>query len=409
VVAHGAADLRSDARSGLATPGAQASRYSDQIQTLPAQPRAPLQCISDTTDNGRVRSHWHLSIVALAAALVFGCVACASASTGKGPCSLFAAPHGSDAARGTPAAPFRTAQRLADALRGGQTGCLENGTYAGYLRVTHGGRPGAALTIRSVPGSTATLRGRVWIRAGSDHVTLSGLQIIGARTPASCAIGECSNIPTVAINGRATTLRDDRITNDHSSICIAVGSEQWGVARDTLITGDVIYDCGRLPATNLEHGIYVGDAVDTVIRFNHIYGNADRGIQLFPHARDTQVEGNVIEANGEGILIGGAGDDPTRGSLIEHNLITDSRRGGNVESYFPSGPPAAILNQVTDNCLSGGQVNPSSGGVVGAGWGFSARDNVITAARSRCGAVTGIPPRDSAALHPHPDRAASER
>jgi parallel beta-helix repeat protein len=363
-----------------------------------------------------VRSHWHLSIVALAAALVFGCVACASASTGDGPCSLFAAPHGNDAARGTAAAPFRTAQRLADALRGGQTGCLESGTYSGYLRVTHGGRAGAALTIRSVPGSTATVRGRVWIRGGSDYVTLSGLRIVGAPTPASCATGQCSNIPTVAINGRAATLRDDRITNNHTSICVAVGSDQWGVARQTLIVGDVVHDCGRLPATNLEHGIYVADAVDTVIRSNYIYDNADRGIQLFPHARGTEVEGNVIEANGEGILIGGVGADPTRASVIEHNLITDSRRGGNVESYFPSGPPAAPVNQVRDNCLAGGQVNPSGGGVVGAGSGFSARDNVITPvtnltagrpvgerarhraqaaiARTRCRAVFRIPPRD---------------
>jgi parallel beta-helix repeat protein len=363
-----------------------------------------------------VRSHWHLSIVALAAALVFGCVACASASTGNGPCSLFAGPHGNDAARGTAARPFRTAQRLADALRGGQTGCLENGTYTGYLRVTHGGRAGAALTIRSVPGSMATVRGRIWIRGGSDYVTLSGLRIVGAPIPGSCATDQCSNIPSVAINGRAATLRDDRITNDHTSICVAVGSDQWGVARDTLIVGDVIHDCGRLPATNLEHGIYVADAVNTVIRSNYIYDNADRGIQLYPHAQGTKVEGNVIEANGEGILIGGLGANPTRASVIQHNLIRDSRQGGNVESYFPSGPPAALLNQVRDNCLSGGQVNPSGGGIVGAGLGFFARDNVITPvakltadrpvgerarhraqtaiARSGCRAVFRIPPRD---------------
>jgi hypothetical protein len=325
-----------------------------------------------------VGSHWHWQIVALLAVLVFGCVACASASTGTGPCTLYAAPHGSDKARGTPAAPFRTAQRLADALRAGQTGCLESGTYSGYLRVTHGGRAGAAVTIRSAPGSTATLRGRVWIRGGSDYVILAGIRIVGAPTPASCVAGDCSNVPTVAINDRGATLRGDEITNHHTSICVAVGSDQFGVARDTLIVGDTIHDCGQLPATNLEHGIYVADAVDTVIRSSHIYDNADRGIQLFPHAQGTKVEGNVIQANGEGILIGGLGADPSSASVIEHNLITDSRRGGNIESYFPSGPPAAPGNQVRFNCLSGGQANPSGGGVVGAGSGFSAHDNVIT-------------------------------
>ena len=112
-------------------------------------------------------------------------------------------------------------------------------------------------------------------------------------------------------------------------------------ARRRWSSRDVIHDCGRLPATNLEHGIYVADSVGAVISSNYIYDNADRGVQIYPHAVETLVVGNVIDDNGEGILIGGAGADPSIGSLIEHNLITGSRRGANVESCFPAGASPA--------------------------------------------------------------------
>jgi Right handed beta helix region len=320
-------------------------------------------------------------IALLAGALMLVCVAFATASgpvaTGGVHCSLFASPGGTDSAHGAARAPFRTAQRLADALRAGQTGCLETGTYAGYLRITHGGRSSARLTIRSIPGAVAIVLGRVWIRAGSDYVTIQGLHIVGGPAAVGCAGTQCPNVPTVAVNNSSATLEDNNITNQHSSICVAIGSALWGTAHRAVVEGNTIHGCGALPATNFEHGIYVGDAVETVIRSNYIYDNADRGIQLFPHAERTLVEGNVIDANGEGILIGGTGADPTAGSLIEHNLITNSRIGANVESFFPGGPPRAIANRVADNCLYGGHVGSALGGVVGAGVGYSTSRNLI--------------------------------
>ena len=45
-------------------------------------------------------------------------------------CDQYAAPTGSDSSVGTLAAPFATAQHLADSLSPGQTGCLRGGTYA---------------------------------------------------------------------------------------------------------------------------------------------------------------------------------------------------------------------------------------------------------------------------------------
>lgn len=303
-------------------------------------------------------------------------------------CARYASPRGSDTAAGTSRAPFRSVERLAEALHAGQTGCLRAGAYRGYLRISHGGRRNARLQIRSLPGVVATLIGRVWIRPGSNYVTIQGVRIAGAH-PVPCTVTTCPNMPTVAVNGDSATLADDEITNDHSTICLAIGSAQFGTAHATLIESDAIHGCGRLPATNSEHGIYIADAVRAVIRDSYVYDNADRGIQLYPHARSSLVEGNVIDRNGEGILIGGADGSPSAGSLIEHNLITNSRLGGNVESFFPAQAPPAGDNRVVENCLFGGRVSPAQGGLVGEGTGFSADRNVIADPHYRARSASG--------------------
>ena len=68
-----------------------------------------------------------------------------------------------------------------------------------------------------------------------------------------------------------------------------------------------IHDCGELPSTNKNHGIYVSEAKRTMIRDNWIYDNADRGIQLYHDADRSRVIGNVIYHNGDGIVINGEG------------------------------------------------------------------------------------------------------
>lgn len=310
-------------------------------------------------------------------------------------CALFAAASGTDTAPGSFRSPMRSAQHLVDSLRPGQTGCLEAGVYPGYLRVTHGGRPGAPIVIQSIPGAAVTLRGRVWVRSGSDHVTITGVHIEGVR----CRGRGCPNTPTVAINGDSVTLSHDDITNHHSTICLAIGSDAWGVAHDTVIVADVIHGCGRLPATNLEHGVYVADSVGAVLSSNYIFGNADRGLQIYPHAVDTLVVGNVIDDNGEGVLIGGTGSNPSIGSLVEHNLITGSRRGANVESWFPDRPSPRRANRVIDNCLYGGQTAPELGGIVLSGGGVTAGHNLVTNPGYRSGVVPDPQlPADPAAL-----------
>ena len=58
------------------------------------------------------------------------------------------------------------------------------------------------------------------------------------------------------------------VTTNHTAICFIVGEPTYGHARRTLIEGNRIHNCGVMPAANHDHGIYVEEATDTVIRGN---------------------------------------------------------------------------------------------------------------------------------------------
>ena len=105
-----------------------------------------------------------LSIAALCAitAIVLSFGATPSGATVT--CDRYAATSGSDSAAGTAAAPYRTAQKLADSLSAGQTGCLVAGVFNESLRLDHGGSPGNPIRLASAPGGRATLVGRLYVR-----------------------------------------------------------------------------------------------------------------------------------------------------------------------------------------------------------------------------------------------------
>ena len=67
-------------------------------------------------------------------------------------CDKVAAPSGSDSAAGTAASPYRTAQKLADSLAPGQTGCLRAGLYEQDVKVDEGRQRRVAGDAHQLPG-----------------------------------------------------------------------------------------------------------------------------------------------------------------------------------------------------------------------------------------------------------------
>ncbi len=300
----------------------------------------------------------------LAAAVIAFVVLGAAGSAGAGvPCDLVASPSGSDAAVGSVAAPFSSAQKLVDSLQPGQVGCLRGGTYVEDVRFGRGGQIGAPVTLTAFPGETATVVGRMWVARGADHVTVTGLHLDGRNSDV---------LPSPTINANDVNFSDDDVTNGHTGICFDVGSGTYGSAEGTVISHDRIHGCGVLPASNHDHGIYVASATDTLIEWNLIYDNADRGVQLYPDAQGTVIDHNVIDGNGEGIIFSGDYGYASSDSDVYDNLLTNSKVRHDAESFWGSGP-VGTNNRLHDNCLWGGAEGP----IDQSGGGFSVSDNLI--------------------------------
>jgi hypothetical protein len=264
-----------------------------------------------------------LGAVCAAVFLAWG-MSLAASNAGAAACDKVAAPLGSDAYAGTVAEPYATADKLANSLAPGQTGCLRAGVFQGDVRVSKGGGTGAPTTITSYPGERATVVGRFRVAETANHVTVTGLDLDGRNEEL---------LPSPTINGDHVTFAANDVTNHHTTICFILGSDTYGRARDTVIERNRIHNCGRLPATNHDHGIYVEASDRARITDNWIYDNADRGVQLFPDAQETYIARNVIDGNGQGIIF----SRESARNLVESNVISNPVLRYNIEDWELTG------------------------------------------------------------------------
>jgi len=297
-------------------------------------------------------------------------------------CSKYASPTGSDTNSGNADAPYKTAQQLANSLSAGQTGCLKGGVYTesdNTVNISAGGTPSAGNTLMSAPGeaSPARINARVTVADTADYLTLKDLVFDGSYSPSCSSGASCKILPSPTINGDHVHLINNDISSRNPSspsrkagICINAGTS-GNTITGLLIEGNKIHHCGRIPSSNLDHGIYLGHTRDTIIKDNLIYQNADRAIQMYPDGDSTLIEGNVIAYNGDGVHFSGSGTEFADSSLVRHNVITDAKLGYNVDAYegqldsgvtFP-GPSSPYRNEVVNNCVYGGYSSPSTGGV----------------------------------------------
>ncbi|BBL79331.1 hypothetical protein RxyAA322_11850 [Rubrobacter xylanophilus] len=284
-------------------------------------------------------------------------------------CTLYASPEGSDTASGSREDPFRSVQHLVDTLAPQQTGCLLKGTYTqepnALIRIKT-----PDITLRSAPGTRAEIEARVYLPRGSDGVTLRDLNIDGSPNP----------LPSVTVTAKGARLINNDITNHNSTICLSIGNPKWGKAANTLIKHNRIHHCGKLPPTNHHHGIYIGHATHTKVIANLIYKNADRAIQLYPNAQNSTIQGNVIDANGEGILFSGLRGHSSSGNLVKNNIISNSTVRWNVAANWRRADAPGTNNRLSKNCLWASHSKPyyrKDGGVTSGRPGLKVRGNRI--------------------------------
>ena len=186
-------------------------------------------------------------------------------------------------------------------------------------------------------------------------------------------------LPSPTVDDAYATFTGDDVTNNHTAICFDLGDDTgtWGRASHTLIQDNRIHHCGKMPAANHDHGIYVEASDNAQILDNVIYDNADRAVQLYPDSEHTTIEYNVMDSNGEGVLFSGDfGIASSSNNLISNNVITNSNVRNNVESWYPSGNPAGQGNLVTKSCIHGGIDDTGNGGYDTSSGGFSMNSDV---------------------------------
>ncbi|MDQ6776585.1 MAG: hypothetical protein M3071_10310 [Actinomycetota bacterium] len=313
-----------------------------------------------------------------------------------------ASPSGSDSNSGSAASPFRTPQKLVDALAWGQTGCLMGGKYdlaggtsGSQLKFNHGGSSGAPLTLESYPGQMATLTGGpVYVPHGSDYVDITNLSI---NTQGTGEVG-------VQIMGAYDQITDDNITNLNTPrSCIILGSDTgYGQAAYPLVADNVIHQCGYFPSDPFEdHGVYDDNTIGAVITNNVFWGMPyGWGVQLYPNSQGTQVTHNVIDNNGNGVVVGGNSLSASSNNTIADNIISGSSNEYNIQSWW--GGAVGTRNVAENNCVWGGNqgnVESPMAGVTATrnptadpGYTDAAAHNNTLPAASPCLTVVGYDP-----------------
>jgi hypothetical protein len=251
-------------------------------------------------------------------------------------CARWAAPHGSNSNPGTAKQPVRTADVLVRRLKPGQRGCFRAGIYqfdSLSLREPQ-------TKISSAPGESATLLGHIRVERSAKGATIENLVLNGRNA---------ANLAGPLVYANQARIQNNNISNNHMASCVFVDS--YGDApppSGVVIKDNKIHDCGRLPNTNQDHGIYLDNSRRATVRGNWIWDNADRGVQMYPDAQRSVIVRNVIDSNGQGVIFGGNNRASSK-NVVRQNVISNSNVRFNVESSWAG--PVGKRNLVRDNCV----------------------------------------------------------
>jgi parallel beta-helix repeat protein len=296
------------------------------------------------------------------------------APSAGGACDAWAANSGDDQGAGTAASPYRTVERLVNALRPGETGCLVGGQIFEEpdfeIHVLGGGDPGNPITIKTGPGPgsgaepRATVKGRLWIDQQAQDIVFEDL-VLDGENPLATLRGAGAALPSPTINGDRVSFIGNDITTNRASTCLAVGSfEGFGAADATTISGNRVHACGvpTTPSQNSgDNGIDIEGSTGAAISNNYVYDNADRGVLIFGDGQNSQISDNVITANRIGVHVGTAIHNGVEilpnGNTFTNNVIAADTLARDNESWEVEGfeedpsPPHPTGNVVDFNCI----------------------------------------------------------
>jgi hypothetical protein len=247
-----------------------------------------------------------------------------------GVCELYASPSGSDASgNGSRAHPYATPARLDRALSAGQTGCLESGTYGSTTtehRLRRNGTQDGRVTLSGAPGAKVTITG--WVIIQGSYTTVQNMTIDGSNTlygshPAGVDCPGNTSQPLVLAGTGDVLQYVDYYQSIASMRGNAIGVGFWGNADNTVIRYDKIHDVGQCQA--YDHLIYLSHGNNVQIYGNWMYDDPHGdAVQLYPAPTNARIHDNVIDAVGEGFVVGNTSPNTVSGNQIYDNVISNT-------------------------------------------------------------------------------------
>lgn len=276
-------------------------------------------------------------------------------------CDRFASPSGSDRGpgRGGLHRPYRSVPRILSSLRGGQTGCLEPGTYwhRGVARLARRG-----IVLRGIGPDPARILSPIWIMPRA-----TGAQLLGV----SLTSHNREYPEPLKVQADRARVAGNQITGSTNTICVLIGSQRR--THGVTIEDNRISHCGR--HGKFDHLIYVQNTVGTTIRWNLLTDNPGGwAVHLYPNADDTLIEHNVIDRNRGGVIFAGDDEDTSDRNIVRDNAITYSGPRWNIEGSW-NDDSTGTDNLAYSNCL----FSRAAGGPAGIreAEGFAAETNLV--------------------------------
>ena len=266
----------------------------------------------------------------------------------------------SDTALGTVQQPFRTVGRLAASLQPGQTGCLRGGTYRGDVNVTRGGTAGCA----GAPAELSRRARRDRRPAGGlrPGVEIAGLRLVGG-TSATGAPSPWSLAGDVADRGQRDHERaHGRLPHDRHRRPPGEPASIVRGNRDPRLRPAARDEPRQRDQRRVRHR-------DPDRRATGSTTTPTAACSCSPTRTARGSASNVIDGNGEGVMVAGDDSATSDDNVIERNLITNSAIRDNVESSWAPAPTGTD-NLVRENCFSGGVRDDGDGGIADLRAGF---------------------------------------
>src|SRR3989441_106313 len=332
------------------------------------------------------------------------------APTGGGRCYYVDAAAGNDGDPGDSARPLRTVQHAADLVNPGDMVIVRDGVYTGssseVLAIGRGGTASSWVVFRAEHKWGAVLDGQ-----GTPGV--QGVSDAGVHFSASFVRVEGFEIRGMWHDGVDMGATDIVLSGNHihnvAGYCESSGLGIAAIAAyssNVVIEQNVIHDIGRLspgqfgcsPSSdywqNHDHGIYLSDGVNVIIRNNvfynmvhgwdvHRYGstcdqvyvvnntfaypnpNRDGHIILASTTTNLYIENNIFYLPGQNIGISGT----QSGAFIDHNLSTAAVGGGGIGSNIENTDPQFVNPSALDFRLQAGSPAVDAGTIPSIGLG----------------------------------------